>query len=294
MPETELQNELPPSNAACCAQFYEQDWVRDLLGESFHPGGPDLSARLVHSLNLPEEARVLDVACGIGTTTLMMARQFGLDAVGVDFSEANIEKARQASAQTPPVIVSFFQRNADSLMLPSASLDAVVCECAVSTFSNQSQVVDEFARVLKPGGVVGISDMVVNGELPDEVARHVAPWTCMSEARTVAGYQQLFLDAGFSIAHYADESHTLLDLVSQLKRKLLLAGVGKALGALAGMEMDLTKLRGLLAEATRLIDDGTVQYCRMVFAKGTPKQVIPPHEPAPAAAQCDCPPGTCC
>ena len=85
-----MKNETQQSNAACCAQFYEQDWVQDLLGESFHPGGPDLSARLVHSLNLPEGARVLDVACGIGTTTLMMARQFGIDPVGIDFSQTKM------------------------------------------------------------------------------------------------------------------------------------------------------------------------------------------------------------
>ena len=295
MPESAMRNEFQESNAACCAQFYEQDWVQVLFGESFHPGGPDLSARLVHSLNLPTGSHVLDVACGIGTTALMMARQFGLDSVGIDVSKTNLEKATLASAQAPPVLVEFLDRSADSLSFPNASFDAIVCECALSTFNDQPRVVHEFARVLKPGAVVGITDMVIEGDLPKDITQHIAPWTCMAEARTVAGYQQLFLDAGLLVTHYVDESQTILDLVTNIKRKLLIAGVGKALGALPGLNLELPRVRGLLSQAKQLVEDGTVQYCRMVFAKGKPWQPIPPSEPASPATHgiCDCPSGTC-
>ena len=294
--ESAARNETKESSAACCAEFYEQDWVQDLLGESFHPGGPDLSARLVHGLNLSKGARVLDVACGIGTTTLMMARQFGIDPVGIDFSETNIEKAKRASGQSAPAQVEFLQQSADALLFPDESFDAIVCECAFSTFSDQSRVADEFARVLKPGGAVGVTDMVVEGELPQDVAQRLAPWTCMTNARTVTGYSQLFLDAGLPVAHYVDESQTLLDLVATLKRKLLMAGVSKAMGALSGLNLELPAVRGLLDRAKQLVEAGTVQYCRMVFAKGGSRHPIPPSEVVQTVSNsaCDCPPGTCC
>ncbi len=280
--------------AACCAVFYEQDWVQNLLGDSFHPGGPDLSARLVHSLNLPENARTLDVACGVGTTTLMMARQFGLDSVGLDFSQANIDSAIAAAGENPPVLSEFFQGSADSLPFEDSSFDAVVCECAVSTFPDQPKVIREFLRVVKPGGTIGITDMVIEGELPEDVKEHVAPWTCMAEAHSIAGYQKLFLDEGFVIAHYADESHTLLELISSLKKKLLLAGMGKALGALPKLPLELSDIRRLLKIAKELTNDGTVQYCRMVFSNGIPTHSVPPATEAPAANLCGCDDESCC
>ena len=89
------------ADTRCCANFYEQDWVQTLLGASFHPGGIELSARLVRSLHLPAQSRVLDLACGIGTTTHLMARAFGLEAVGLDVSEANLAKARELSPRDP-------------------------------------------------------------------------------------------------------------------------------------------------------------------------------------------------
>lgn len=95
--------------AACCARFYEQSWVQQLLGESFHPGGLDLSARLLESLKLPADAAVLDVACGIGSTTLLMARRYGWEAMGIDASERNVVRARERAAEPPVVLTSFLQ-----------------------------------------------------------------------------------------------------------------------------------------------------------------------------------------
>ena len=84
--------------AACCAQFYEQDWVQTILGDSFHPGGIDLTKRLINSLNIKKGDRVLDVACGMGTTTLLVDEQFESSVTGVDFSEHNIERAQEIAS----------------------------------------------------------------------------------------------------------------------------------------------------------------------------------------------------
>ena len=224
----------------------------------------------------------------------MMARQFGLDSVGLDFSQANIDSAIAAAGENPPVLSEFFQGSADSLPFEDSSFDAVVCECAVSTFPDQPKVIREFLRVVKPGGTIGITDMVIEGELPEDAKEHVAPWTCMAEAHSIAGYQKLFLDEGFVIAHYADESHTLLELISSLKKKLLLAGMGKALGALPKLPLELSDIRRLLKIAKELTNDGTVQYCRMVFSNGIPTHPVPPATEAPAANLCGCDDESCC
>ena len=292
--------------AACCANFYEQDWVQELLGESFHPGGKALSARLVHSLGLPRDARVLDAACGIGTTTRIMSQHFGLQATGVDLSRTNTNKATEL-AKALSGSTHFVCGPVDSLPFADEAFDAVVCECAVSTFANQPEVLAEFRRVLKPGGVLGISDMAVEGQLPTDIATQIAPWTCLAEAHSVHGYQRLFLDAGFSIVGYADESASLRELIGDLKRKLLAAGLGKALGAINGVELSLGEARRMLASAKELIENGTVQYCRMLLSKGRPTHstvelspeidfdaiTSPQANNATASNDCGCEDGNC-
>lgn len=316
-------------NAACCANFYEQDIVQELMGGSFHPGGEGLSRRLVESLGLPEGARVLDVACGVGTTTRMMATDFGLNATGLDFSKINVQKAAAASHEKPikkpteadvptegnaqdssadssqdccdpgtgccgsPGLASldssatiassanqdrdsatpsggsaqFLHGSADAIPMDDAALQGLTCECAVSTFADQPLVAAEFFRVLKSGGVFGMTDMVLNGILPDDFSEKAAPWTCVAKAMTVEGYQRLFTDAGFEVVATEDHSHTLLELAKDMKRKLVMAGMGKALGALPSLGMSFSEMRSMLAQSTELVNSGTIEYGLLVFRK---------------------------
>ena len=61
----------------CCASLYESDWTRLLLGDSFHPGGLNLTERLGELLDLGPGQRVLDVAAGVGTSAIFLARLRG-------------------------------------------------------------------------------------------------------------------------------------------------------------------------------------------------------------------------
>lgn len=261
--------------AACCAQFYEQDWVQTILGDSFHPGGTELTGRLIESLAIGQHETVLDVACGIGTTTMMVAERFGAGVTGIDFSAVNVQRAIE-SAVEQNVSVKFKTGDATNLPVEDGLVDSLICECAVSTFADQTAAVKEFYRVLKSGGQVAISDMVLNGQLPEKLQTLLAPWTCLASAKSAAGYQRLFLDNGFVVTGYEDESQALLDMVLDFKKMLLVAGLGKTLATADGVpdvlaSLDLSELKTLLDEARELVNDGVVQYCRMTFTKGAPK-----------------------
>ena len=268
------------TTAACCANFYEQDIIQELLGGSYHPGGENLSATLARSLGLTAGQNVLDVACGVGTTSRLMSKQLGLCATGLDFSEINVGKAEALSADeaqlestgesTPlfaPGELKFVEGSADDLPFEDGQFDGVVCECAVSTFADQSKAAKEFFRVLKPGGVFGMTDMVLNGELPAKYAEQVAPWTCMAKALDADGYSQLFTEAGFQLIDNQDHSHTLLEMATDIKRKLVMAGVGKALGAIGSLGMSLSEMRSMLSQSTDLVRSETIQYRLLLFRK---------------------------
>ena len=271
--------------AACCAQFYEQDWVQTILGDSFHPGGVDLTGRLIDSLQIDSDESVLDVACGIGTTSLMVGQRHSASVTGIDFSEVNVQRANEAaSASAPNTTVQFKTGDATDLPVDDAAVDHLICECAVSTFADQTAAIKEFYRVLKPGGQVAISDMVLNGQLPEKLQTLLAPWTCLASAKSAAGYQKLFLDHGFVVTSYDDESQALSDMVFDFKKKLLVAGLGKTLATADGVPdvlaaLDIGELKTLLDEAKQLVSDGMVQYCRFTFAKDCPK----PRKPSKAA-----------
>ena len=284
--------------AACCAQFYEQDWVQTILGDSFHPGGIDLTKRLINSLNIRNGDRVLDVACGMGTTTLLVDEQFESYVTGVDFREHNIQRAQEI-ASSKNATVEFKIGDAANLPMDDASVDHLICECAVSTFADQPLAVGDFYRVLKSGGSLAISDMVLNGKLPSKMETLLAPWTCLASAKSAAGYQRLLLDAGFVVTSYSDESQSLLDLVLDLKKKLLVAGLGKTLATADGVpdvlaSLDIAELKTLLDEAKQLVADGVVQYCRMTFAEDRPRTSEKPELPLANINSPQCGPGCDC
>lgn len=262
--------------AACCADFYEQDWVTALMGPSFHPGGLDSSRRLARAVNLSAGDRVLDVASGTGATARMMAEEFGCDVVGLDVSEVN---AKRASELATELSVEFQVGDAAALPFEDASFDAVICECAVSTFENKPAVASEFSRVLRRGGRLGLTDMCCYGELPERLASVAGPWACLQDALTVEGYQKLFLEAGLRATACEDESASLLEMALDFKRKLVLVGLGQMAGALAELGLDVPGARSLINEARDAVRAGSIQYYQLTFSRG-PARVAPSCDPS--------------
>ncbi len=252
--------------AACCADFYEKDWVQELLGDSLHPGGIDLSRRLWRSLKLPVGARVLDVACGTGTTAVMMAKEGGARVVAVDFGPKNLARASDRAREMGVAKqLEFVEASALDMPLADNLFDAVICECAVSTFDDKPAAAAEFARVLKPGGLLGISDMALNEALPPDLGLILGPWTCVGDARNVDGYREIFADAGMEEVSADEETEALREMLRHIKRKVIAAGLGGVIMGASGAPASIAEIRDLLRRSRALVDAGTVQYWRMIF-----------------------------
>lgn len=279
--------------AACCAEMYEKDWVQELLGDSLHPGGLELSRRLWKKLPLGQPSvRILDVACGTGTTAIALAKEHGAHVIAVDFGEANLAKGvARAEAEGVSELIEWVHADARDIPLEDGVVDGVVCECAVSTFQDKRAVIAEFDRVVRQGGVVVISDMVVTGELPQDLAGVLAPWTCVGDALDVIGYQRLFLDQGLRAICSADETYALSELLLDLKRKLVVAAMGGVTVGLKDMGLSVADARDLLARSREVVDAGTVQYARMCFSKGVPTVAAAPEV---ESGSCCSPSSGCC
>src|SRR5260370_34817694 len=82
---------------SCCAAVYASDWVRQLLGESFHPGGLALTRRLGTLLDLGPGKRLLDVAAGKGASAIFLPQQCGCGAIGAETGNALVREATPAA-----------------------------------------------------------------------------------------------------------------------------------------------------------------------------------------------------
>jgi arsenite methyltransferase len=207
---------------ACCAAVYQSEWARLLLGESFHPGGTALTEHLGAALHLSPGQRVLDVAAGQGTSAIHLAQHFGCTVLGIEYGQAAVERATQA-AQAAGVahLVMFEQGDAEALPVPSASFDAVLCECAFCTFPSKATAASEFVRVLAPGGRVGLSDLTRTGEMPVELQGRLSWIACLADAQPLERYIEYLTGAGLTIQRVEQHDQALFELVRAIQGKLL-------------------------------------------------------------------------
>ncbi len=213
-------NGLPgPTDAlevkSCCAAVYQSDWARLLLGASFHPGGLELTARLAALLELRPGKRVLDVAAGPGTSALFLAKRFGCEVLGV--RRANAAAAAAGLAH----LVRFQQGDAERLPVEDASFDAVLCECAFCTFPDKRAAAAEFARVLGPGGHVGLSDLTRAGAVPPELKGLLAWVACIADAQPLERYIAYLQGAGLRVERAEPRDEALSHLVQEIRARLL-------------------------------------------------------------------------
>jgi SAM-dependent methyltransferase len=253
----------------CCAGAYSSDWVRFLVGDSMHPGGVGLTERLGSLLQLRAGSRVLDVAAGRGTSALALARRFECHVVGIDLSTANVLAAREQALQTGLArSTSFEVADAEGLPFAAGEFDAVICECAFCTFPDKPRAASEMARVMRPGGRLGLSDLIRRGELPGEL-QTLAGWVaCIADARPESEYLEILGGAGFCQSRPEIHDGALLRLVDDVRGRLLGAALFAKLGKfdLAGADLDEAGAIGRAANAA--VRSGLLGYILLTAVKG--------------------------
>jgi arsenite methyltransferase len=246
---------------ACCAAAYGSDLAAMLLGDSYHPGGLGLTRHLSAELALPEDARVLDVASGPGTTALLLAREFGVRVDGVDRSSANVALARGAAdAAGLDDRVRFTVGDAERLPYPDAAFDAVIIECALCTFPDMQRAGWEIARVLRPGGRLGITDVVVERDhLPDELATLAARIACIADALPMSGYARLLDAVELRVMQTERHDRALVRMIDQIEARLTLARL-TARDRVEALGIDPVRAGPALATARQAVADGVIGY----------------------------------
>jgi arsenite methyltransferase len=143
---------------------------------------------------------VLDLGSGGGIDVLLSARRVGPTgfAYGLDMTDEMLALAERNAAEQHATNVKFLKGTIEAIPLPENTADVLISNCVINLSADKGQVLREAFRVLKPGGRFAVSDVVVQGNLPDDVRRSMELWVgCVAGALEEETYRSLLADAGF-------------------------------------------------------------------------------------------------
>ena len=187
---------------ACCApenNLYPVDLLTtvpsDVASTSYGCGDPITLA------SLQAGQTVLDLGSGAGLDCLLAAQKVGAEGhvIGVDMTPEMIERARANAKRVNTTNVEFRQGYLEDLPVEPNSVDVVISNCVINLSPDKDKVFAEIFRVMKPGGRLAVSDIVTDGELPEEVRTSLSAWAgCVAGAVEAKEYIAMMEAVGFA------------------------------------------------------------------------------------------------
>jgi arsenite methyltransferase len=150
--------------------------------------------------NLQPGEVVLDLGSGGGIDVLLSARRVapGGKAYGLDMTPEMLKLGRLNQAEAGVTNAEFLEGTIEAVPLPDASVDVIISNCVVNLSPDKPAVLREAFRVLRPGGRLAISDIVLRCRLPEELQRVMGLWTgCVAGALLDTNYRDELVRAGF-------------------------------------------------------------------------------------------------
>jgi SAM-dependent methyltransferase len=143
---------------------------------------------------------VLDLGSGGGIDVLLAARRVGSTGFvyGLDMTDEMLALGERNREKDGATNVEFLRGFIEDIPLPDESLDVIISNCVINLSADKSRVLSEAFRVLRPGGRLAVSDVVVRGSLPPDVRRDLESWAgCVAGPLQEDEYQRLLLATGF-------------------------------------------------------------------------------------------------
>jgi SAM-dependent methyltransferase len=200
------------TSSACCGTAPSADGCCDPITSNLYDeaeGGEVPALALKASLGcgnptalaeLKPGETVLDLGSGGGIDVLLSARRVGPSgrAFGLDMTDEMLAVAEENKRKSGLDNVTFLKGEIENIPLPDNSIDVIISNCVINLSGDKDRVIREAYRVLKPGGRFAVSDVVVRGEVPDEIRKNMELWIgCIAGALRDSDYAAKLSGAGF-------------------------------------------------------------------------------------------------
>ena len=197
------------NQSSCCGAGSCSTEVYNIMSEDYATlNGYNADADLGLGCGLPTQFAkikkgdtVIDLGSGAGNDCFVARAETGIDGkvIGIDFTPAMIEKARENAKKLEFYNVEFRQGDIENMPVTSGIADVVVSNCVLNLVPDKKNVFKEIFQVLKPGGHFSISDVVLVGELPEALRKDAEMYAgCVAGAIQKENYLELIRQNGFS------------------------------------------------------------------------------------------------
>jgi arsenite methyltransferase len=151
--------------------------------------------------DLHDGETVLDLGSGAGADVLISARRVAPTgrAIGLDMTDEMLDLARANARDAGIENVEFVKGYIEEIPLPDDSVDVVISNCVINLSADKSKVLEETARVLRPGGRFAVSDVIADPDMNEATRADMQQWTgCGAGALTRTEFEQTLADAGLT------------------------------------------------------------------------------------------------
>jgi len=174
--------------------------------------------------SLKEGETVLDLGSGGGVDVFLAAKKVGTrgKVIGVDMTQEMVERAKASALKNGYANVEFRLGEIESLPVEDETVDVIISNCVVNLAPDKLKVFQEAYRVLKPKGRLLVSDLVTQGELPEEVRNSFDAWAgCIAGALEKSDYLDKISNAGFQNIKIVSQKPYTIDVSPELRGKIV-------------------------------------------------------------------------
>ncbi|WP_462411812.1 class I SAM-dependent methyltransferase [Neobacillus sp. Marseille-QA0830] len=172
-----------------------------------HPGGIGLTKEMLSNEKVSKDSRILDAGCGTGQTTAFLYNEYKAEVYGLELNPIMVEKAK-SRFQGQQLPIQLTQGSVENIPFEENTFDFVLSE-SVLAFVNKPSAIQEFYRVLKPGGRVIVNEMTINQPLNEQEAAEIKQFYAIDSLLLEEDWEKIFKNAGFQDIEIKRQTHDL-------------------------------------------------------------------------------------